>query len=240
MPCAPLQSDDRSTAYSPMVYCEQLLSDGGFEPLNALTNVAFLCAALYADSVSKRRPHAVCAASKLALGLIVAIGLGSFAWHATGHPVAELADVIPIAGFALVFLHTVVHRVMGGSKSSALAACAGLLAAVIAVTLLFPQRLNGSLAYLPLLIALAVLSLSLRYKAREFALILTMSTGVFFLSLIFRSVDLAVCPSFPRGTHWMWHVLNALVLALLFDGLLRELQRQREAHSLTVKTTGNQ
>jgi hypothetical protein len=47
------------------------------------------------------------------------------------------------------------------------------------------------------------------------------ATGVFCVSLIFRAIDPAVCPSFPIGTHFLWHVLNGLMVGLLLQLLLR-------------------
>jgi hypothetical protein len=38
--------------------------------------------------------------------------------------------------------------------------------------------------------------------------------GIFSLSLVARSVDAAICPVFPLGTHFAWHLLNGLVLYL--------------------------
>ena len=30
-----------------------------------------------------------------------------------------------------------------------------------------------------------------------------------------RTADLALCPAFPLGTHFAWHILNAVVLCVL-------------------------
>jgi hypothetical protein len=38
--------------------------------------------------------------------------------------------------------------------------------------------------------------------------------GIFSLSLVLRTVDAAICPAFPLGTHFIWHLLNGLVLYL--------------------------
>jgi hypothetical protein len=39
--------------------------------------------------------------------------------------------------------------------------------------------------------------------------------AVFVVSIVFRSIDNAVCPVLPLGTHFLWHCLNAYVLYLL-------------------------
>jgi hypothetical protein len=33
--------------------------------------------------------------------------------------------------------------------------------------------------------------------------------------LAFRTVDTAICPQFALGSHFVWHVLNAVVLYML-------------------------
>ena len=38
---------------------------------------------------------------------------------------------------------------------------------------------------------------------------------VFAISLGLRTADTALCPQFPLGTHFVWHVLNAVVLFML-------------------------
>jgi hypothetical protein len=42
-----------------------------------------------------------------------------------------------------------------------------------------------------------------------------LAAGIFLLSLTFRTIDKAACASFPLGTHFLWHLLNALVLYVL-------------------------
>jgi len=44
--------------------------------------------------------------------------------------------------------------------------------------------------------------------------------GVFACSLLLRSIDGSVCGSFGTGTHFLWHLLNALVLYLVGRSLV--------------------
>jgi hypothetical protein len=41
--------------------------------------------------------------------------------------------------------------------------------------------------------------------------------GILALSLTFRSVDETLCDTIPFGTHFMWHILNAVMLAWMID-----------------------
>jgi hypothetical protein len=47
-----------------------------------------------------------------------------------------------------------------------------------------------------------------------------MGAMIFMVSLALRIVDLDICDAFPLGTHFLWHVLNAVLLYLLLRGAL--------------------
>jgi hypothetical protein len=48
-----------------------------------------------------------------------------------------------------------------------------------------------------------------------------LAAAVFVISLAFRTVDRAVCGTFPLGTHFIWHLLNAVVLFVLLRAAIR-------------------
>jgi hypothetical protein len=73
--------------------------------------------------------------------------------------------------------------------------------------------LNGSGGYLPPLLALFVVATLTR--GTPTGRILLLSAAIFSLSLVFRTLGNALCTSFPLGTHFLWHMLNATVLYLL-------------------------
>jgi len=74
--------------------------------------------------------------------------------------------------------------------------------------------LNGSLNYAPALITLVILGIyHYRQKKVEHGLIL-IAAGVFLLSLTFRTMDSQSCSYLPIGTHFLWHILNAVLLYL--------------------------
>jgi len=47
---------------------------------------------------------------------------------------------------------------------------------------------------------------------------------VFAVSLVLRIVDLQVCGVFPLGTHFIWHILNAVVIYAVLRGAIHERQ----------------
>jgi hypothetical protein len=84
----------------------------------------------------------------------------------------------------------------------------------------FPGVLNGSLSYAPAFLVLIGLGLRhLRYRQPERFLLLA-AAGVFSLSLFLRSIDEAVCPRFPIGTHFLWHLLNGALLYMSMRALI--------------------
>ena len=78
-----------------------------------------------------------------------------------------------------------------------------------------PGALNGSVNYLPPLAALLLMGLALLAMRRPEGARLLAAAAVFAVSLFLRTVDRAWCLELPVGTHWLWHCLNAVTLALV-------------------------
>jgi hypothetical protein len=208
-------------------YCER--GDAGFwaEPLNAASNGAFLVAAFLAFRLAGSGPKRDRAATALA-GLVALVGIGSFLFHTLAVRWAMLADVIPIALFIYAYFFLALRRLLGLSLVPAILTtlgfagfAAGLEPALDALTGQWVDRLsNGSIAYAPAILALVGVAAGLLMPqtcslgpARSRAgLSLLAIAALFALSLTFRTLDAALCPSLPIGTHFLWHCLNAAVL----------------------------
>jgi hypothetical protein len=195
------------------LYCERTDASFWAEPVNALTNAAFLIAAAMALVLWRRRGASDQPALALIL-VVVAVGLGSFAFHTLATRAAVLADVIPIAvfiyGYLLLALRRFLHlgAVVAGVIVIAYAAGGQILSDLAPVGLL-----NGSVGYLPALAALIAMAVATPQAAVRRSLAL--AALVFSVSLSLRTIDLSVCDGFPLGTHFAWHVLNAVVLYVL-------------------------
>ena len=96
---------------------------------------------------------------------------------------------------------------------------ATLLIAGFALGSRYPEVLNGSLRYAPAIMLLLGLGAYHWMRAESERGILLLAAGVLCLSLLFRSIDLSLCYAFPTGSHFLWHLLNGLVLYLVFRGL---------------------
>ncbi|MFC6670468.1 ceramidase domain-containing protein [Marinobacterium aestuariivivens] len=192
-------------------YCERLGPGLLAEPLNVLSNLAFFIAAWYLWRLANTRGGAG-AEGGLLLGLLVCIGSGSSLYHTFATHWARWLDVIPILLFQLFFLWLYARRIIGLGRLW-ICVLEGLFLAAGALMYLDPTLLNRSILYLPALAFLLGLGLWHRRHAREPRLLL-LSAAVFLLSLTFRTLDLALCDRLTVGTHFLWHLLNGLVLYL--------------------------
>jgi hypothetical protein len=134
------------------------------------------------------------------------------------------ADVVPIQVFILGYLYLATVRLF------ALSRWAGL----IAVALFVPYAalagraigaafgpLNGSVGYMPVPILIAAYAAALWPQAPATARGMLAGAGLLALSLVFRTIDRAVCEAFPLGTHFLWHLLNAVMLGWMILVLVR-------------------
>ena len=194
------------------LYCERTDASFWAEPANALTNAAFLVAAAASFWLWRRAGGRDWPVLALII-VVVAVGVGSFAFHTLATRGAVLADVIPIAIFIYGYLLLALHRLLPLPLGVSAAIVVVYAIGAQAISWLAPPGvLNGSVSYLPALAALIVVTVATRGPARRG---LEWAAMIFSVSLALRTVDLAVCDTFPLGTHFAWHLLNAVVLYVL-------------------------
>ena len=206
-----------------MVYghCERIGPGLLAEPLNVLSSAVFLVAAWAAWNLARRRGNRSAGIRGL-LALSVAIGLGSGLWHMVATSWALLFDVIPICLFVVLFTWLYARRFLGMRAFLAMAAGVVFLSTTYAV-LEVAGVLHVPLVYTPMLVvwfglvALGAVHAQMRAQAR-FSLLA--AAAVCALALLFRLIDLAVCPTFPVGTHFLWHSLGALTAYLALRCLM--------------------
>ncbi|MBU0800654.1 MAG: ceramidase domain-containing protein [Alphaproteobacteria bacterium] len=192
-------------------YCERLSPGLWAEPLNAVSNAAFLIAALAAYLLARRR-GVVDGDSVLLLALLTAIGIGSTLFHTFAVRWAALADSLPILLFQIAYLAVYGRQVIGLRPLWVLALVGAYFAVTVLCGLLPGHWLNGSLSYLPALLFLGGLAVYHARRHKHARWMLAASTTLFTVSLTFRSLDMAVCNVLPIGVHYMWHILNGCVL----------------------------
>jgi hypothetical protein len=211
-------------------YCERQSSAFWAEPANALSNFAFIIAAAAAFLLWRRRGGADYPA--LALIIVTAsVGIGSFVFHTIATRGAMLFDVIPIAIFIYAYFLLALRRFFGAPLATATAITLAFAAGSTFATTI--DALNGSVGYLPALAALAIFAALLwpRGGHRETARALAGAALLFAVSLVFRTVDRAICPAVPLGAHVLWHMLNACVLWLLLRAAILAAPRRGDQAS---------
>ena len=204
------------------IYCERL--DAGFwaEPLNAISNAAFVVAALLAWRLYRRVGLPQFKEVPLLIAMLAMVGVGSFLFHSFAVQWALLADVLPILFFQIMALWTYLRRRLACGMVICWLAVIIYAAASQVISQLVPDTLlNGSTGYLPSLLVQWLLAIFLWRRHREAARLMMMAGGLFLLSLTFRSLDMAACGAVPFGLHFLWHILNAVVLYLVVRGLMR-------------------
>ena len=222
-------------------YCERG-SDASFwaEPLNALSNGAFVVAGLAALWLWIRQLDGKREWTELAFVLLlIVIGIGSFLFHTYATSWAAVADVAPIGLFMLAYFVYALRRLFGWhplAVGGALAAFAlslkyagGLTcsADLLPVTAAAGRPcLNGSLGYVPALAAMLGIGSVLAVMRHPAARSVLGAGLVFAVSLTARTLDFEICSytlilGAVRGTHVLWHLLNAVALYLLASAAIR-------------------
>jgi hypothetical protein len=203
------------------LYCERMDASFWSEPLNALTNLAFLVAAILIAQRARRERGRLGWDVLVLAALTALVGVGSFLFHTFATVWGRWLDLVFIAAFVYVLLALALARVAGLGWRGVLGGLVlyavferGVLAAVPL------GALGGSLLYLPPVLALGAMAWYARHRAHPAAPRLAAAVGVFAVAIAVRTLDLPLCPAWPIGTHFLWHLLTAWVLYLAATAVL--------------------
>lgn len=209
-------------------YCERG-ADGAFwaEPANALTNASFIVAALVTLAMAMRRGRLDGAVGWL-IGVCFVVGIGSFLFHTFATVWAVMADSGPIMIFILSYFAIAMRYFGGYGWVKSLLLMLGFVVGMVALSAAlrpFHATFNGSQSYFPAFVALMAVGIWLKTRHHAAGRWLIGVAAIFALSLTFRSIDQTVCARWALGTHWLWHVLNGVVLGTLITALIRHGDR---------------
>jgi len=208
------------------LYCERLGPEFWSEPVNALTNAAFLISGYLIFRLADKQQPAYIPALLLA-AISIAIGIGSFVFHTLATATSRWLDIIPILLFQLTFIWFYTTKLIDISKIKATV----LLILYLAVALYcrqFPQILNGSLIYAPALSIMLCIAIWHYSRSLPHRTILFWGCGIFALSITCRTIDSQVCDALPLGTHFLWHLFNGVVVYLCAQALVGSINRCKE------------
>ncbi|MEO0829356.1 MAG: ceramidase domain-containing protein, partial [Pseudomonadota bacterium] len=190
-------------------YCERLDFSYWAEPVNAVTNAAFLIAAVLMWGPSRGHPLA-----RILCAVLFAIGVGSYLFHTHATIWASIADVAPIGIFILVYLFTVNLHVAGWPLWASLLGTLAFLPYAAAVTWLMDRvpffEISNFYWSVPLL--LLIYGVFLRQRFPQTVRGMWIGAAILCISITVRSIDMPLCETIPLGTHFLWHCLNGLML----------------------------
>ena len=202
------------------IYCERLDIGIWAEPINAVTNVAFILAAIIMWLRCKNLVE-----GKILSFLLFSIGCGSFLFHTYAQTWAALLDVTAILIFILTYIFVANRRFLVWSK----------MVSLIGVILFFPYQLflvsilsniqffGSSVQYIPVAILIFIYSGLLRKSEPNLSRGLFIGASILCLSIIFRTIDEPFCSISSVGTHFVWHILNAIMLSWMIEILRRHM-----------------
>ncbi len=207
------------------LYCERVGPGLWNEPLNAVTNLAFIAAGLllvvalrHAGPAVRRDPPILAL-----VALLFLVGIGSGLFHTFAVFWAMLADVVPVALFILLYMYLALKRLVGLPPWG----CVLGLVIVLALVALLPTVFGfGVPTYAVALLAMLGVGGFLHYGRRHGAgAPILMAAGLFAFSLALRTADEPLCAVLPSGTHFLWHLMNAVVLYSLTRTMMRHGRR---------------
>ena len=200
-------------------YCERMDPSFWAEPLNAVSNAAFMIAAII---MWMRAAQPICRVLSV---LLFAIGVGSFLFHTTAQVWSAIADVAAIAVFVVVFVWATHRYIIGLLAFWSAVAVVGFLGFVFVAVYGFQAMpfFSISAGYWP--IALAIFAYGVWFLRSDVSVGwgFIIGSAILSVSLVLRSVDMPFCDRIPMGTHLWWHVLNGVMLGWMIEVLRRHL-----------------
>jgi hypothetical protein len=202
-------------------YCERTSAAYWAEPVNAVTNAAFLIAAV----IMWRRTEGMPLARAMCVVLAM-IGLGSYLFHTQANGLTAVMDVAPILVFILLYIFAATRDFVGLSTKWAAAAVlaffpyAALMVPVFSAIMPF---LGSSAGYAPIPLLILGYAALLWRRVPSTARRMAVGAAILCLSLTFRTLDAPLCEALPLGTHFMWHVLNGLMLGWMIEVYRRHM-----------------
>lgn len=208
-------------------YCERTSAAYWAEPVNAVTNAAFLIAAFVMWRRTEGMPlaRAMCA-------VLAVIGAGSYLFHTHANGLTAALDVGPILIFILLYIFAATRDLLGLGRWWAAGAVLAFFPYAALMVPVFDRVLpvlGSSAGYAPIPVLILGYAAALWARAPTTARGLALGAAILVASLTFRTLDSPLCDLVPFGTHFMWHVLNAVMLGWMIEVYRRHMLAVRGA-----------
>ena len=184
------------------------------EPVNSVTNLAILIAAIFGLRALLRAPRPWPLDVIAMVVVLFGCAVGSFLWHTFRTRMFLTLDVVPGLLFLFIFIYAWIRRL--ASPVMALTGLGGLVAAMtVMMGSIRHAAAAGTMTRTPLMfvpvfgliLAGGLLLVALTRKrfgwplARASLIVVTAAA----LAALFRTIDLETCAALPVGTHFLWH-----------------------------------
>ncbi len=199
-------------------YCERTGPEYWSEPVNAVTNAAFLIAALVMARRLRGRPGMT--TGRVLVGILAAIGVGSYLFHTHANRLTGLIDVVPIVVFILAYVFVATRDYLGQRAWVAALVMIAFIPYAAALTPAFRALpfFEVSAFYWPVPVLILIYAAILGRRDPATARGLALGAGILAVSLVFRSLDQPLCAATGGlGTHFLWHVLNGVMLGWMIE-----------------------
>jgi hypothetical protein len=212
------------------IYCERTGPEYWSEPVNALTNAAFIIAAFImwrrVQGPRLRLARAMC-------GVLAAIGVGSWLFHTHANGLTGLLDVLPILGFILLYIHAANRAFLGVGRLASVAIALAFVpvSALLSGPLAALPVVGVSASYIPVALLILCYAALLARRQAETARGLAIGGGILIVSITARSIDQPLCAALPMGTHFLWHVLNGVMLGWMIEVYRRHQNRRPKSRA---------
>jgi hypothetical protein len=169
---------------------------------------------------------------------LAAIGVGSYLFHTYAQAWAAMADMLPIVLFILLYVFAATRDFLGMGTWISLGVAVLFVPYAAAMTMLFELLpfFEVSSFYWPVPVLIIVYALLLAFRQPATARGLAIGAVTLIVSLVFRSVDETVCAAIPVGTHFMWHILNGIMLGWMIEVYRRHMRPGRSTLSRGRRT----
>ena len=202
------------------IYCERLDVGIWAEPINAVTNFAFILAAIIMWIRCKNLVE-----GRVLAFLLFSIGCGSFLFHTFAQTWAAILDVTPILIFILTYIYAANRRFLVWSKRMSITGVILFLPYQFLVVSILSsiQFLGSSAQYVPVAILIFFYSALLHKSKSNLSRELFVGATILSLSIFARTIDEPLCSIVSVGTHFIWHILNAIMLGWMIEVLRRHM-----------------
>jgi Ceramidase len=202
-------------------YCERTSAAYWAEPVNALTNAAFLIAAV----VMWRRTAGLPLARAMSV-VIGVIGVGSYLFHTHANGLTASMDVGPILIFILLYIFAATRDLLAHGWRWAAGAVVAFFPYAALMVPAFDRVmpfLGSSAGYAPIPVLILGYAAALWRRAPDTARGMVVGAVILMVSLTFRTLDEPLCDQLPLGTHFLWHLLNGLMLGWMIEVYRRHM-----------------